>query len=214
MVLLKDSEQLVPRSNVRPARDPLYPNLRERPRTDDLRPTRRPVVETVSENDEEAAVQPDVTSGEESNPSPSPDIDSGFQPTRPKSPNLTSVQDYYDVPVSLPRFSPEELIGLTFLYDTGDGERVRAKVTKKIQDKDAENHQRIKMLLSYDDGKIEELIAYNELCDIVAEQHEKEAQGEVDLFCFREILEHEGPLPQHDPRYKGLSYCEDSMGRW
>ena len=51
------------------------------------------------------------------------------------------------------------------------------------------------MLLSYDDDQIEELISYNELCDIVADQHEKEAQGEVDLFTFCEILEHAGPLP-------------------
>ena len=36
MVLLNDSEQLVPRSNVRPARDPLFPNLRQQPQTDDL----------------------------------------------------------------------------------------------------------------------------------------------------------------------------------
>ena len=33
MVLLTELEQLVPRSNVRPATDPLYPNFRERPYT-------------------------------------------------------------------------------------------------------------------------------------------------------------------------------------
>ena len=106
-----------------------------------------------------------------------------------------------------------------FSHDAGDGERVRAKITKKIKDKDAENHQRIKMLLSYNDDRIEELISYNELCDIVADQHEKEAQGEVDLFTFREILEHAGPLPHSDPRYKGSSYnvkilWEDSSETW
>eukprot|EP00977_Amphora_coffeiformis_P025751 scaffold21966_cov107-Amphora_coffeaeformis.AAC.1 len=37
MVLLTDTHQLVPRSNVRPALDPLYPNLRVRPQTEDLR---------------------------------------------------------------------------------------------------------------------------------------------------------------------------------
>ena len=35
-VPLDKSEQLVPRSNVRAARDPLFPNLRLRPQTDDL----------------------------------------------------------------------------------------------------------------------------------------------------------------------------------
>eukprot|EP00977_Amphora_coffeiformis_P026785 scaffold30302_cov92-Amphora_coffeaeformis.AAC.1 len=40
MVLLTDTHQLVPRSNVRPALDPLYPNLRVRPQTEDLRTNR------------------------------------------------------------------------------------------------------------------------------------------------------------------------------
>ena len=37
LVALKESEALVPHSNVRAAKDPLHPNLRLRPRTDDLR---------------------------------------------------------------------------------------------------------------------------------------------------------------------------------
>eukprot|EP00977_Amphora_coffeiformis_P018928 scaffold6784_cov107-Amphora_coffeaeformis.AAC.2 len=40
MVLLSDTNQLVPRSNVRPALDPLYPNLPVRPQTEDLRTNR------------------------------------------------------------------------------------------------------------------------------------------------------------------------------
>eukprot|EP00977_Amphora_coffeiformis_P016306 scaffold5011_cov104-Amphora_coffeaeformis.AAC.1 len=40
MVLLTDTHQLVPRSNVCPALDPLYPNLRVRPQTEDLRTSR------------------------------------------------------------------------------------------------------------------------------------------------------------------------------
>ena len=119
-------------------------------------------------------MNPDPNVDGNAGPSPEPRI-----PIPKPKPHLTSVQDMFDVPVSLPRFSPDELIGLTFLHDTGDGERVRAKITKKIKDKDAENHQWIKMLLSYDDNRIEELILYNELCNIVADQHEKEAQGEV-----------------------------------
>ena len=44
------------------------------------------------------------------------------------------MQDRFDVPVHLPRFSPEELIGLTFLHNVDDGQRVRATVIKKIMD--------------------------------------------------------------------------------
>ena len=35
---------------------------------------------------------------------------------------------------------------------------MRAKIVKKIHDMDAANHQMIKMLVAYDDDKIEELI--------------------------------------------------------
>ena len=95
---------------------------------------------------------------------------------------------------------------MTFLHNTEDGQRVRAEIVKKILDRDAENHERIKMLLSYDDGRVEEVISYNELCDIVAEQHDKEASGQEEMFTFTEILDHQGPLRPRDPRYKGSKW--------
>ena len=72
---------------------------------------------------------------------------------------IYNVQDCLDVPVNLPRFSPNKLLGLTFLYDVGDGEHVCARIVKKILDQNAENHERIKMLISYDDDRVKELIA-------------------------------------------------------
>ena len=126
MVLLTETNQLVPRSNVRPAKDPLYPNLNLRPQTDDLRPqpTSRPTVETVNEDDEADFAPATGLPGEES-PAKSP---------------IWNLQDHYDVPISLPKFSPEELIGLTFIHEVDD-QKVRAKIVKKILDRDAENHE-------------------------------------------------------------------------
>ena len=74
-------------------------------------------------------------------------------------------------------------------------------------------------ILSYDDDKIEEIVSYNELCDLVAEQHEREESGEMELFAFREIGDHQGPLKSTDPRYKGSSYnvlvlWEDGSETW
>ena len=228
MVLLKDTNQLVPRSNVRPAKDPLYPNLRVRPKTNDLRPpparepspapATSPPVETVSEAEDESPTE--GTPSNESIPmtgtSGEPKT-SGSTPVH-RRPPIYNVQDNFDVPVHLPRFSPEELIGLTFLHDLEDGQRVRAKIVKKILDRDAENHERIKMLLSYDDGKVEEIVSYNELCDIVAEQHDKEASGEQEVFTFREILDHK-KVQRGDPDYQGSTYnvkvlWEDCSETW
>jgi hypothetical protein len=56
------------------------------------------------------------------------------------------------------------------------------------------------MLLLFDDDRIEELISYNELCDIVAKQHDTEANGEQDIFAFQEILDHHYIKP-HDHDY-------------
>ena len=107
---------------------------------------------------------------------------------------------------------------MTFLYDTGDGERVRAKIVKKIQDKDAKNHERIKMLISYDDDRVEELISYNELCDLVAEQHDKRASGKDEVFTFRRIVDHKGPLyhPCHERNHHldEISVLRRSSTRW
>ena len=214
MVLLNDTQQLVPRSNVRPARDPLFPNFRERPSTDDIH---IPTVETVDDVDDPGIpTSPNVPVTEMFGTTPMT-APSG-EPSNP-GPRIKNIQDFYDVPVHLPKFSPDELIGLTFLHDVENGERVRAKIIKKIHDRDAENHERIKMLLSYDDGRIEELIAYNELCDIVAEQHDREARGETDTFTFREVLEHAGPITKRDPRWRGSPYSvkilwEDNSVSW
>ena len=176
MVLLTETNQLVPRSNVRSARDPLYPNLRQ-------------PVDPVS---------PPDASGEED--------DDDVPAKAPAKPAITNLQDQFDAPVRLPKFSPEELIGLTFLHEIDNGQKVRAEIVKKVLDQDSDNHQRIKMLLSYDDGKVEEIISYNKLCDIVEQQHQMEESGEMDVFTFSDVLEHEGPLHSKSPNYKGSSY--------
>jgi hypothetical protein len=97
MVLLTESEQLVPRSNVRPATDPLFPNLRKRPHTS-LHPFTLDTVDDKDKNKE----------------SPRMTTPSGEAMTL-ESP-MYNMQDRFDVPVNLPRLSPEERLGLTFLH--------------------------------------------------------------------------------------------------
>ena len=46
----------------------------------------------------------------------------------------------------------------------------RAEIVKKVTDNDAQNHSKIKMLLSCDEGRVEEVMSHNKLCDIVEEQ--------------------------------------------
>ena len=105
--------------------------------------------------------------------------------------------------IKVPKFTPEELIGLTFLHERDNGDRVRAQVMKKIIDNDAQNHQNIKMLIEIDD--VEELIAYNELSDIIEQQHEDDLNKE-DFYTFKDILDHQGPLKSNHKDCKGSSF--------
>ena len=170
-VLTSDTKRVVTRSNVRPAKDPLFPNRRERQRNG-------PIL-----NDDPGEVK--------------------------DGPVLYSLADKLGVDESLieiPKFSPEDLLGLTFLKETPDGEKLRAKVTRKIMDRDAENHQNIKFLINCGDDAYEEIIAYNELSDIIDRQHQAEADGEQDVYTFVDILDHDGPLTKQSPNYKESLY--------
>ena len=100
MVLLTATNQLVPRSNVRPANNPLYPNFHLRPMDS----------------------SPLSSGGDGLRHGPANGLPG--EHTAPATGPIKSVQDYYDVPVALPKFSPEELLGLTFLHEVDGGQRV------------------------------------------------------------------------------------------
>jgi hypothetical protein len=126
-------------------------------------------------------------------------------------PNIKSTHDIAGIQVNpldlkLPYFSPEELIGRNFLHEV-DGQKLYATVVKKILDRDAENHDKIKMLVAYDNGQIEEIIAYNVLSDLIEEQDDRDLNNDPEtLWEFDKILGHQGPLRSTDRFYKGSSY--------
>jgi hypothetical protein len=64
----------------------------------------------------------------------------------------------------MPRFSPNELIGKTFVHTLDYGNSYQATVLCKIQDLEAENHAIIKFLVELGDGEFDEIIAYGTLC--------------------------------------------------
>ena len=136
-ILTNDTEQLVPRSNVRAAKDPMFPNRRAKPSG------------TSTAEGEEVRDWPVLST-------------------------VSNAMDVDPSAIDLPKFSPEELLGLTFLRDTESGESLRAKVTRKILDRDADNHTNIKFLISCGDDAFEEIIGYNELSDIIEHQHQAE----------------------------------------
>jgi hypothetical protein len=88
-----------------------------------------------------------------------------------------------------------------------DGRKFRAKVARQIIDNDAANHKAIKFLVEMSNGQLDEIIAYNELSDIIEQQHEAELHAPDDYtWAFKAINDHQGPLSTNDRRYKGSSY--------
>ena len=185
LVLSHDTEQVVVCSNVRHAKDPLFPNIRAR------------------------------------TPAPSGplSLDGGEVSSRPVLHSLPDALDVNPSNLELLEFSPDELLGLSFLHDTDNGQCIRAKVMRKILDRDAENHQNIKFLVQCGEDEYEEIIAYNELSDIIEQQHQAEADGEMDVWTFKDVLDHEGPIASTSPKYKGSLYnvmvhWEDGSKTW
>ena len=90
----------------------------------------------------------------------------------------------------MPKFSPEELLGLTYLHETKSRELLCAKVTRKVLDRDAKNHKNIKFVISCGDNDYKELVSYNKLSDLIEHQHQAEADGELNTWTFKDILNH------------------------
>ena len=179
LILTDDTNQVLARSSVRSALDPTNPNLRaEAPlSTTDL----------ISDGGE---LEPSTTLG--------------------GKPILHSSNDIAGSPANqselkLPKFSPEELIGQSFIREMDDGQNYGARVVRKIIDKDAENHQHIKFLIEIGEGKFDEIITYNELNDIV-EQQSEEVLEEERSWATKSIKDHQGPLNSKHPDYKGSAY--------
>jgi hypothetical protein len=108
--------------------------------------------------------------------------------------------------LSLPEFSPDELLGQTYLREMEDGQRMRARVSRKIQDVDANNHQQIKFLIEVGEGAFDEILAYNELSDLIEKRNLEEAEDGSAGWAFKQITGHMGPIASSHHDYKGSSY--------
>ena len=84
------------------------------------------------------------------------------KPTEQEIPTVFTESRHDDGPTSskpLPEFNPDDLVGRTFLLPPGDnGERLRAKVTRKvvevIKKADGERVQKLSYILGLDNGKV------------------------------------------------------------
>ena len=102
----------------------------------------------------------------------------------------------------MPTFDPSDLIGRTFLLPPDEnGERHRAEVTRQVVEIiDQDNGQRVEninFILDVGNGKVEELISYNQLLEHLENAQDHDMGMDQELYRFRAIIGHQGPcLPQ------------------
>jgi hypothetical protein len=124
----------------------------------------------------------------------------------------------------LPSFHPNDLIGASYLQTETDEEGLilRATIVNKIKENDALGREKaLKFLVQYGDKNgYTEIVAYNDICDILEKQREADESGVLsDQHAFRSIIGHEGPLKPGDPKYKNSSHnllvhWEDGSTSW
>ena len=107
----------------------------------------------------------------------------------------------------MPEFYPDNLIGKTFLLPPQEnGERLRAKVSKtvveEIEAADGNRIPNINFILDIGEGKVEELITYNQLLDHLEQADEQHNSMDQELYRFRAVFGHEDPLKATDPNWK------------
>ena len=143
---------------------------------------------------------------------PTSSTDDG-SPTKPDIPTVFIRSRHDDRPTStkpLPEFNPDDLFG-RFPTTPGDnGERLRAKVIRKMVDvikkAEGERVQNFSYILVIDNGKAEELISYNQLVDHLEAAADKDNKISDDLYKFRVLIGLQGPLKATDPNWKGCKY--------
>ena len=106
-------------------------------------------------------------------------------------------------------YNPDELIGRTFLLPKNEqGERLRATIKRKVietskhmDDQRGNAIEKINFHLDVGQGRAEAIMSYVQILDHLDHQELKE-----DLYKFRAITGHQGPLSPQDENYKGSKY--------
>ena len=110
-----------------------------------------------------------------------------------------------------PTLAQADLIGTTFLLPPEEnGERHRAKVTRKVVEIiDQENGYRVEnisFILDIGNEEFEELISYIQHLEHLETAEGNDLGMDQELFKFRALIGHQGPLAASDPHWKGSKY--------
>ena len=106
-------------------------------------------------------------------------------------------------------YNPDDPIGRTFLLPKNEqGERLRATIKRKVietskllDDQHKNAIDKINFHLDVGQGRAETIMSYVQILDHLDQQEQQE-----DLYKYRAITGHQGPLSPQDENYKGSKY--------
>ena len=138
----------------------------------------------------------------------------GEKPALSDTPTIYIKSRHDDGPISsksLPGFNPDDLVRRNIFLPPGDnGERLRAKVTRKvvedIEQADEARVQNLSLILGIGNDKLEEIISYNQLVDHLEAGAKDDNKISDDRFKFRALIGNQGSLKPTDPNWKGCKY--------
>ena len=104
----------------------------------------------------------------------------------------------------MPTFDPSDLIGRTFLLPPEENrERHRAKITRQvveiIDQANGQSLENINFVLDIGNGKVEEQISFNQLLEHLGNAQDNDMGMDQEVYRFRAIIGHQGPLLASDP---------------
>ena len=103
---------------------------------------------------------------------------------------------------------PDDLLHRTYFTEPDEhGQRFRAKIVQKIIDYEGgldKRPEHVKFLVSIEGTKADEIIAYNDILEYLEESLLEDPEKQV--WKFKDIIAHEGPLKPGDASYKGSQY--------
>ena len=185
-ILDHDTQKIIYRSAVRPKKSST-PNHRLAPHGGEVSASSNPSEDKISSG----------------SPLGSPE---GYPPKQKASTVFIRSRDEENPSASkrMATFDHSDLIGRTFLLPPDEnGERHRAKVTRQVVEIiDQDNGQRVEniyFILDIGNGKVDELISYNQLLEHLENAQDHDMGMDQELYRFRSIIGHQGPLLTSDP---------------
>jgi Reverse transcriptase (RNA-dependent DNA polymerase) len=137
--------------------------------------------------------------------------DKMFIRSRSENPDKgNTLDDSPNVKQRMVTIDPKDLIGRTFLMDSEeDGQRFRARVVRAVVDKEEElkkGLEYMKFICEVPNSTVDEILTYNDILDHIEKDNNDIDNDTEQLYKFRRITAHQGPLRTSDKDYKGSTY--------